>query len=606
MSIFESTLEKIGRIISRSYGIEVVCQGNMACTDGKRIMLPAIKELDADTKSCMNGFLDHESAHIKFTTFPEIAKCKNEFHKQLLNATEDERIENCMIDELPGTKTHLDYINNKYGSRVRAERKKGKLPWPHRVIMSVRDIMAGAEEMVEDDIKRIVEAVRPLAMKLKGATNTEEVRKITGAITNLVDATKKKEEEEEKKKEEKKKKEKGEKGDKGDKGEESGESDGEMEEEEEDGEGESSGDDRDEDEEGESGDSKGEKSEEESEESDEGEESETDEPSATDEAEEELKAKPLSDITSEFNKDLKKVIAKDKGIGNHHPITTQFDRETNFTGKGSAKRYAALKKEAKPLVGGLRKNLERILKVKENARWQVEQDRGSLDRGRLAKLAGNKNFRNCFKKYSKTETNNVAVQLLIDESGSMAGTRISMARLATIAMAEALNDLQIPFEVTGFTSEGDRRMSAYTDSLRSKGEDVSRFNRRREILVKNIYKDFNSNSLIGIEKLEAICQNPDGEAVRWAGQRLSKQKQNRKVLIVMSDGYPATGEGCGGALNKDLKDAVKDLRKFGIETVGFGIQSDAVKKFYPDHIVVNDISELPTKTMAKLSKIISR
>lgn len=536
--LFESSLEKIGRIISRQHGIDVVCEGNVPCTDGKTIFLPQLDELTPELKKDFNGFLDHEVAHIKHTDFEEIKKTRNEFHGQLLNATEDERIEREMIKDLPGCKYNLDHINDKFGGMNDKARAEGKMGKPQRIISSIRDIMAGKEDKTESDIKDYIDAVRPFAEKLNDCKNTKELRETTGTITRLIDDKKKEKEEEDKK-------------DKKSKGE------------------------------------------------------------PEDDWEKELKEDPLKDLEGmmedEVKKHLKGMPKKGKKDQPYLAMTTRFDEVTDYTGKGSHKEYTKMKKEVQTYVGGIRRELERILKVQENARWQFDKERGKLSQRSLAKLASDPCYRKVFKEFTREETTNVAVQILIDESGSMHG-KIRVAQMAAIAMAEALTAIGIAFEVTGFTSESDRRMYKMAEDLERKSSgSTSRFTRKGEKLILGVYKRFDATNLSGLTKLQARCQNPDGECVRWAAKRLSGAKQKRKILIVMSDGQPATGEhGMSPTLCNDLKDAVKEITAYGMEVVAFGIQTDAPKKFYKDHVIINDLKDLPTKTMKKLSKIITR
>lgn len=239
-----------------------------------------------------------------------------------------------------------------------------------------------------------------------------------------------------------------------------------------------------------------------------------------------------------------------------------------------------------------------MLIVKENARWKQEQERGVINTRSFTKMLTTPNYRTPFKKFTKTDTRNVAVEILVDMSGSMSG-RMDTAKKAVIVMSEALRDLDISFEVTGFHSVSDNRVYDTT-----RGLDTERFNRTDERLDLHVFKSFEKNNLTGIEKLFVGVQNPDGECVKWAAKRLAQRKEARKILIVLSDGSPATGDGDYAILNNDLKKSVKGILKSGIECVGIGIQTESVKNFYPDNIVIDRINELPTKAMNKLSKIL--
>ena len=131
---FESTLEKLGRILSAQYGVNVVFEGDQAMTDGKTITLPYFPNPSKELVDELNGFLDHEVGHVKFTDFKTLEKVKTRFHGEMLNAIEDVRIERGMIEEFPGTAYHLNPLNEKYRGKMMEEDTWKKLPYPIRVI----------------------------------------------------------------------------------------------------------------------------------------------------------------------------------------------------------------------------------------------------------------------------------------------------------------------------------------------------------------------------------------------------------------------------------------------------------------------------------------
>ena len=241
--------------------------------------------------------------------------------------------------------------------------------------------------------------------------------------------------------------------------------------------------------------------------------------------------------------------------------------------------------------------MERVLKTQENRRWLTERERGSVDVRQLARLATSPNFRKPFKQQTKTDTSNVAVQILVDMSGSMS-RRMETAKQTAAVLAESLKDLNIEFEVTGFhTSWG---------AGNDRGIPRGIYNRTCENMEYFIFKEFGSTNLSGIERLRVGSQNVDPEAVQWAGDRLAMRQEKRKIMFVLSDGMPAANTSDSRILGDQLRRNIKQLSKFGIETIGIGIQSDAVSRFYPDFIIVNELKELPGKAMAKLSKIITK
>ena len=283
----------------------------------------------------------------------------------------------------------------------------------------------------------------------------------------------------------------------------------------------------------------------------------------------------------------------------HIPYTTENDSVLQLTGKGDVARYRGLLAKVSRYINPIRRELERTLKAQENKRWASDKERGAIDARQLARLATDRNFRKPFKQMVRTETDNVAVQILIDLSGSMGGSRIETARQTAAALAESLKDLGIEFEITGFHTCQDRKVRIPLDVSR-------RFNRYDERMEYSVFKEFGSYNLTGIELIRSGENNIDPEAVQWAADRLAARREPRKIMLVLSDGYPAASTASSKIMGDQLRLNVKKIAKAGVEVVGIGIESDSVRRFYPDYIIVNSLKELPGKALQKLAKIITR
>lgn len=575
---FESALEKLARILARQYNIDVVFEGGDAKTDGKKIYLPHFKDLTDELKQDLNGFLDHEVSHCKFTNFEAYKAVKRKFTQTLVNACEDIRIEEAMKKEFVGTKYNIDPLRNKLMDKTK-EVWSSEIPMASRLIQNIQWAMEGRETIIDEDIAPYMEAIEHKIQDLKKADSTISIIATCEQIAKLIDEEKEKE---------------------SDKSEES-----------------------DEEEKGESGSKSGSKKEEDSDkEAKDSEESESESKEFSEMMSERVGDKKESkfdehspDIEDFMNEELKDHVEKEKkdtrrdkepdykhdtsGASISIPFTTRFDLVTDHSGKGSPERYQILKRKVKSHVAPIKAQLEKVLKVKENARWRTEREAGKINSRSLAKLGSDKSYRTIFKDYTKTETNNVVVTILVDMSGSMSG-RMETAKMTATAMAEALKELNINFEVSGFHSKNHRGVAELAIKEKGKGH----YNRTLEHLDLHIFKSFDVASLNGIEKLFVGEQNPDGECVKWAAQRLALRKEKRKILIVLSDGMPATMDSDSRKLQSDLKLKIAQIEKSGIECIGIGIQTDAVKHFYKDYVVVNDISSLPKEAMGKLSKLI--
>ncbi|RQS97029.1 cobaltochelatase CobT-related protein [Burkholderia seminalis] len=283
------------------------------------------------------------------------------------------------------------------------------------------------------------------------------------------------------------------------------------------------------------------------------------------------------------------------------PLTTAFDTVADFTGRGEPARWHRLLGAARAQTGALKRQLERALKVDEHTRWKREQERGDLDRAALARVATSPGYRTPFRVRRATPGRDAAVSLLIDCSGSMAGSKIELATLCAAALCDALIQLGFACEVLGYSSAEDAAMRAHYQRWIDGGHSTFGYNRFVERLDLRVYKRFDSDNPSGIACLECGHENPDGEALSWAAERLLSTRARRRILMVLSDGSPATGDGHPAILRTDLHARVDALRARRVELIGVGILDDAVESFYPVSRVVEHLNALPGAAFAVLS-----
>ncbi|MBN3737786.1 MULTISPECIES: cobalamin biosynthesis protein CobT [Burkholderia] len=283
------------------------------------------------------------------------------------------------------------------------------------------------------------------------------------------------------------------------------------------------------------------------------------------------------------------------------PLTTAFDTVADFTGRGEPARWHRLLGAARAQTGALKRQLERALKVDEHTRWKREQERGDLDRAALARVATSPGYRTPFRVRRATPGRDAAVSLLIDCSGSMAGSKIELATLCAAALCDALIQLGFACEVLGYSSAEDAAMRAHYQRWIDDGHSTFGYNRFVERLDLRVYKRFDSDNPSGIACLECGHENPDGEALSWAAERLLSTRARRRILMVLSDGSPATGDGHPAILRTDLHARVDALRARRVELIGVGILDDAVESFYPVSRVVEHLNALPGAAFAVLS-----
>ncbi|SAK90341.1 putative cobalamin biosynthesis protein, CobT [Caballeronia pedi] len=284
------------------------------------------------------------------------------------------------------------------------------------------------------------------------------------------------------------------------------------------------------------------------------------------------------------------------------PITTAFDRIADLTGKGDPGAWRKLRSAARAQTEPLKARLERALKADEQTHWRREQERGELDRPSLARLATAPGYRTPFRLAHIRPGRDAAVTLLIDRSGSMAGRKIELARLCAAAIGDALVQLGFAAEILGYSSIEDPAMRDFHARWLAEGHAPHGYNRFVERLDFEVYKRFDSENMSGLARIECGHENPDGEALSWAADRLLARRAHRRILMVLQDGYPATGDGDPAILRSDLRARIGELSGRGIELIGVGILDDAVETFYPRSIVVEQIQQLPTAAFDALGQ----
>jgi cobalamin biosynthesis protein CobT len=286
------------------------------------------------------------------------------------------------------------------------------------------------------------------------------------------------------------------------------------------------------------------------------------------------------------------------------PLATEFDVVNDQTGRGDLAAWRELRTRARAETAQLKEKLERALSADERTRWRREQERGEIDRPSLAKLATSPGYRTPFKVKRAAKGRDVAVTLLIDRSGSMAGRKIELAQLCAAALGDALTQLGFDCEVLGYSSIESPQMKLLYARQKAAGADLHRYNRLVERLDLQIYKRFGTADLSGLTGIDCGHENPDGEALAWAATRLADHAAERRILMVFSDGYPATGDGDPLVLRSDLRQRVTAIQKTGIELVGIGVLTDAVEAFYPHNVVVSRLAELPSTVFSVLSAML--
>jgi hypothetical protein len=233
----------------------------------------------------------------------------------------------------------------------------------------------------------------------------------------------------------------------------------------------------------------------------------------------------------------------------------------------------------------LPKKIAQLLKVYSQTKWQGGKKNGKINKRRLAKISIGQD--NVFRKRIVHDVMDTTVLLLVDTSGSMggmnAGEKYGIASRAAVKMSMCLRKLHIPHAVHGFTT--------------GYGEHC----------LQLLHKDFNEK-VTPEELWERLADvdmwgNVDSVNVDYAHDCLLNQKQKRRILIVLSDGQPVGGPNSPAMLKKVVGDI---HNKSPVEVYGIGIKTDAVKRYYPDHVVLRDLSKLDSEILNLIKNKIMR
>jgi len=272
---------------------------------------------------------------------------------------------------------------------------------------------------------------------------------------------------------------------------------------------------------------------------------------------------------------------------------------------------AKMEEEMRQVCGVMQKDLERFIAAQSRSVNIPGHRSGRLHSAALAKLTFNDD--RVFRRREIHKSKDTAVSLLVDCSGSMRSgsyrkSRIAIACEAAYALAFTLERINVKFEALGFTT-----LPASTETVHEMGEAKARIGRgfsRVEPIYMPIFKDFGErmNSVVkarfaaGVHEL-GLRNNLDGESVEIAARRLALRREERKILIVLSDGFPCA-YGSSSEQNAKLRNAVNDAEKYKVEVLGIGIESDAVQHFYKNNVVINTVDDLPKMLVSRVAKML--
>mgnify|MGYP001402505600 CR=1 FL=1 len=298
-------------------------------------------------------------------------------------------------------------------------------------------------------------------------------------------------------------------------------------------------------------------------------------------------------------------------------FTTQFDEIEKAENIESSEEILKLRKSLdqqlisfQDLITKLANKLQRQLLAKQNRAWEFDLEEGLLDSSKLPRIIIDPYNSLSFKREKDLDFKDTVVTLLIDNSGSMRGRPITIAALCADILSRTLERCSVKVEILGFTTKnwkGGKSREEWNKSGKSKNP--GRLNDLRHIIYKSADTHWRqSKKNLGLMLKEGLLkENIDGEAITWSYNRLRKRKEERKILMVISDGAPVDDStlsvNSGDFLEKHLKKTVKFIEnKTDIEILAIGIGHD-VSRYYKKAIKISDVQELGDVMIEQLSSL---
>ena len=296
-------------------------------------------------------------------------------------------------------------------------------------------------------------------------------------------------------------------------------------------------------------------------------------------------------------------------------FTSQFDEITMAENLESKEEIIKLRKSLdqqlvsfQDLITKLANKLQRQLLAKQNRAWEFDLEEGLLDSSKLTRIIMDPYNSLSFKKEKDLDFKDTVVTLLIDNSGSMRGRPITIAAICADILSRTLERCSVKVEILGFTTKNWKGGKSREEwNKNNKPKNPGRLNDLRHIIYKSADTHWRqSKRNLGLMLKEGLLkENIDGEAISWAFNRLKKRKEERKILMVISDGAPVDDStlsvNSGDFLEKHLKKIVKFIEsKSEIEILAIGIGHD-VSRYYNKAIKITDVQELGDVMIGQLS-----
>ena len=315
--------------------------------------------------------------------------------------------------------------------------------------------------------------------------------------------------------------------------------------------------------------------------------------------------RPLSDLPPEFD---------------YHVFTQQYDEMVEATALCDEEELGRLRAyldqqlvHLQSAVTKLANRLQRRLMAQQSRSWDFDQEEGLLDAARLARVIVNPAHSLSYKAERETEFRDTVVTLLLDNSGSMRGRPISIAAICADILARTLERCGVKVEILGFTTRAWKGGQSREKWL-SEGRPPhpGRLNDLRHIVYKQADEPWRrARRNLGLMMREGLLkENIDGEALLWAHNRLIGRVEERKILMVISDGAPVDDStlsvNSGTYLERHLRQVIGWIEgRSPIELIAIGIGHD-VTRYYSRAVTIMDAEQLGGAMIEQLASLFDK
>ena len=329
-------------------------------------------------------------------------------------------------------------------------------------------------------------------------------------------------------------------------------------------------------------------------------------PDLENEAKESDQAEEEVEIEDSSQSDLRKKGRSAIGDIHYKAYTEEFDETIKAEDLENLEELIRLRKnldqqllQLKNFISKLANKLQRKLLAKQNRSWNFDLEEGLLDTSKLPRIIMDPFNSLSFKKEKDIEFKDTLVTILIDNSGSMRGKPISVAAICADILSRTLERCSVKVEILGFTTKHWKGGSSREKWMKNDKPTLpGRLNDLRHIIYKSADTPWRqAKNNMGLMLKEGLLkENIDGEALKWAYNKMNRRKEDRKILMVISDGAPVDDStlstNTSDYLETNLKKTVKWIEnKTSIELLAIGIGHD-VTRYYNQAVKITDVQDL--------------